>query len=231
MKYAPTNDADEDQQRDRRAPRQVAAFAALLVGRRRARATGGVVVEIVRLIGIEATETSSNSSRTAVMLSRPPASLAASTSCDDRLFEREGRARETRQRVAVEFVGKSVTAEQESVAGERVDRHHVDGDRLFDADAASELVATRMHRRLFGRESTHAHPLFGDAVVFGQLAQARRRAVGRPASRRRDRASASVTPSSSTVRPSAMTVVPMPKWLGFSRASFSTVMLAALIAL
>ena len=40
-----------------------------------------------------------------------------------------------------------------------------------------------------------------------------------------------MTPSSSTVSPSAMTVVPMPKWLGFSRASFKTVMLAALIAL
>jgi hypothetical protein len=37
--------------------------------------------------------------------------------------------------VVVQFIGESVTAEQQSIAGERVHRHHVDGDRLFDADA------------------------------------------------------------------------------------------------
>ena len=105
------------------------------------------------------------------MLSRPPASLAASTNWTTASSSVNGRAREARQRVAVEFVRESVTAEQEAVAGERVQRHHVDRDGLFDADTAGELVTSRMHRRLFGRESTHAHPLFGDAVVVGQLAQ------------------------------------------------------------
>ena len=89
----------------------------------------------------------------------------------DRLVEREGSAGEARQGVTVEFVGKSVTAQQEPITGERVQRHHVDRDGLFDPDAASQLVTSGMDRGLFRRESTHAHPLFGDAVVIGQLSK------------------------------------------------------------
>ena len=81
MKYAPTNTPTKistaaGARHDRR--RRLRRFGATGVA---ARATGGVVEEIVRLIGVDATETSSNSTSTAVMLSRPPASLAASTNC------------------------------------------------------------------------------------------------------------------------------------------------------
>ena len=105
------------------------------------------------------------------MLSRPPASFAASTSCCDRLLEGERCARQSRQGVAVEFIRESVTAEQESVALQRVDRHHVDRDGVLDADAARQLVTSWVHRRLFRGESTHSDPLLGDAVVVGQLAK------------------------------------------------------------
>jgi len=121
------------------------------------------------LIGADATETSSNSTKDRRNVVATTGLFGGLDQLEDRLFESEGRTRETRQRVVVEFIGESVTTEQEPIAGERVYRYHVDGDRLFNANTSSELVTSRMHRRLFGRESTHAHPLFGDTVVLSQL--------------------------------------------------------------
>jgi hypothetical protein len=73
-----------------------------------------------------------------------------------------------------------------------------------------ELVATRMHRRLFGREATHPHPLLGDAVVLGQQTK---RAVAQlvgprvaDVTQRRGRDAVVIDRE-----PEAMTVVPMPK--------------------
>ena len=100
-----------------------------------------------------------------------PGGLGGAHETLDGKLEPGRRTRESSQRVGIQLVGKAVAAEQYSISRIRVNRCHVNGDGVFDADAASELVTARVNRRLFGRQPTHPHPLFSDAVVFAQLAK------------------------------------------------------------
>jgi len=117
-----------------------------------ARATGGVVEEIVRLIGADATETSSNSTRRRNVVATTGL-FGGSISWRTDSSRVKG-ALERRANVSLSSSLESPSLQSRSDRRRARVRYHVDGDRLFNANTSSELVTSRMHRRLFGREST-----------------------------------------------------------------------------
>ena len=105
------------------------------------------------------------------MLSRPPDCLAASIKSFTAWSRGTGGTCETRNPFGRELIGETVTAQQESIAGWRVDGHDVDINGVLDTDTPRELMSPRMIKSLFWCESAHANPLLGDAMVLGELAK------------------------------------------------------------
>ncbi len=113
------------------------------------------------------------SNATTVMLSSPPPLFAAFTSAlsassmSPRFSLDESRiSRSSHHR------RQPVGAEQEDVAGLRVDRERVDVDVGVGAERARDHGALRMRLRLFRRELAAAHQLGDERVVLRQLLHA-----------------------------------------------------------
>ena len=111
------------------------------------------------------------STTTTVMLSRPPFSFARRTSSFGG-FLRVGEPPQHRGDLIVgELVAQSVTAEHETIAGERQDLPRVDRDVGIDAERAGQHVALGVPIGLAGRERAVTDQLRDQAVILGQLLQ------------------------------------------------------------
>ena len=103
------------------------------------------------------------------MLSRPPPLVGQPHQLGGRLGRVVQAAQHAADLVGADLVEQAVGAEEEPVAGDRVDRPQVDVDRVVDAEHPRHDVALRVDLRLLGGDAPLAHEVGDDAVVLGEL--------------------------------------------------------------
>ena len=135
-----------------------------VVGRSAATTTGSALA-----IGAAAGVSPVTSSTITVMLSRPPASLASSTSVVGRLLGVGGAGEHGADLAVVDLVEQAVGADEVAVAGAGRRLPGVDLDVGLDAEGPGHDVALRMEAGLVGGDLARRHQVLHVGVVAGDL--------------------------------------------------------------
>ena len=105
------------------------------------------------------------------MLSTPPAALAASTEQLGRALRIRLAARDAFDVPLAHHVGEAVRAEDDAIAGDDVERVHVDIDVGVHTERAGDDRALRVRLRLFRGQAPLTDELADEAVIVGELPQ------------------------------------------------------------
>ena len=112
---------------------------------------------------------STTSTSTIVMLSRPPWSLAKPDKLGASLIRVGQPAQDTGDATVIHLVEQPIAAEQEPIAPVRDDRVHVDVHVDIDAERTSDDVALRMHGRRVLAQLAVSDEVLHEAVVLAEL--------------------------------------------------------------